>query len=328
MSRRRIDVHAHYLGGTVAELFRSGFRLAGGYTMSVAWSSQAALDYMDRLEIATAVLSTPWTFSATADDPDRGRRMARAINEEYAELIAAHPGRFGAFAALPGDSAEAMIEELDYACDTLGLDGVLLTSNIAGRYLGQEWAEPLLAELDRRRVPVFLHPTDSPMIVEQLGFGRPSSVCEFTFDTARNIINALYRGVFQRYPDLTLILAHCGGPLPTLGWRIAEHTTLGTGPLDAPIDPDQVRRALAGLYYETALAGARNSLLPTLEVTTADHILFGTDWPAAPEPTVLRNTQQLLEGGALSDEQLSAVQRDNALTLFPRLARRPAPPAT
>ncbi|GAA3290204.1 hypothetical protein GCM10020295_04010 [Streptomyces cinereospinus] len=230
MSPNRIDVHAHYTGGTVDETFRNGFALAGGFKMSVQWSPQAALEYMDRQGIATQILSAPWTFTGTADDPGFATRWARRVNEEYAQLIEEYPGRFGAFAALPGDSAEAMLEELAYALDTLHLDGVMLNSNTAGRYLGEDWAEPLLAELHRRQVPVFLHPFDSPVIADHLGFGRASSVCEFPFDTARNVINALYRGVFQRYPDLKLILAHCGGALPTLGWRIAEHSTMGTGP--------------------------------------------------------------------------------------------------
>jgi hypothetical protein len=64
---------------------------------------------------------------------------------------------------------------------------------------------------------------------------------------------------------------------------------MGRGPDDADIDPAHVTEVLRGLYHETALAGSRNSLLPTLEVTTSDHILFGTDWPTAPEPTVVRN---------------------------------------
>ncbi|MEU3297006.1 amidohydrolase family protein [Streptomyces longwoodensis] len=320
MPTQRIDVHAHYTGGTVEEAFRSGFALAGGFKMSVAWSPQEALAYMDRQGIATQVLSAPWTFSGTSDDPGFAVRWARSVNEEYARLIEEYPGRFGAFAALPGDSTEAMLEELAYALDILGLDGVMLNSNVAGRYLGEEWAEPLLAELSRRRVPVFLHPIDSPVIVEHLGFGRASSVCEFPFDTARNVINAVYRGVFQRYPDLKLILAHCGGALPTLGWRIAEHSTMGTSPQDAVLDPAHVTDALSKLYYETALAGGPHSILPTLEVTSADHILFGTDWPAAPEATVERTVEQLMTNGSLTQAQLAAVQRDNALALFPRFA--------
>ncbi len=316
----RIDVHAHYTGGTVDETFRSGFTLAGGFKMSARWSPQEASAYMDRQGIATQILSAPWTFTGTPDDPGFAQRWARQVNEEFAQLIEEYPGRFGAFAALPGDSAEAMLEELRYALDTLHLDGVMLNSNVAGRYLGEEWSEPLLAELDRRQVPVFLHPIDSPVIAEHLGFGRASSVCEFPFDTARNVINALYRGVFQRYPDLKLILAHCGGALPTLGWRIAEHSTLGTAPGDATIDAAHVTDVLSRLYYETALAGGRHSILPTLEVTGPDHILFGTDWPAAPEPTVEHTIEQLMANSALTDPQRDAVQRDNALALFPRFA--------
>ena len=75
---------------------------------------------------------------------------------------------------------------------------------------------------------------------------------------------------------------------------------------------------LHGLYYETALAGSRHCLLPTLEVTTAEHILFGTDWPAAPEPTVARNIANLTSFDGFTTEQLRGVERDNALRLFPR----------
>jgi predicted TIM-barrel fold metal-dependent hydrolase len=145
-------------------------------------------------------------------------------------------------------------------------------------------------------------------------------VCEYPFDTARAIINAVYTGVFRRYPDLNLILAHCGGVLPTLGWRIAEHTAMGRGPADADIDAEHVRRVLTGLHYDIALAGAAHTLLPTLQVTDADHILFGTDWPAAPEPTVGHNIDNLLGFDGLTPTQLATVERGNAARMFKRFA--------
>jgi 6-methylsalicylate decarboxylase len=245
--------------------------------------------------------------------------VCRMINDGYAALIEKHPGRFGAFASLPADGSDEALAELAYALDQLGLDGVVLTSNVAGHYFGDPFLEPVLAELERRQVPVFVHPVDSPCI-EVLGFGRPSSIVEFPFDTARNITNGLYTGLFQRHPNLRLILAHCGGALPTLGWRIGEHTMMGRGPKDADIDPAHVATVLRSLYYETALAGSRNSLLPALEVTTADHILFGTDWPAAPEPTVIHNIANLTSFDGFTPEELRGVERGNALKLFSRWA--------
>lgn len=303
----------------MAQVAADGFRPTGGYTISVRWTPAAALAYMDRQQIAAQIVSIPMTFAGSADDPEFGTRLSRMINEGNAELIAKHPDRFGAFATLPGDGPDEALTELTYALDELRLDGVVLTSNVLGRYFGDPSLEPVLAELARREVPVFVHPTDCPHI-DVLGFGRPSSIVEFPFDTARTIANALYTGVFQRHPRLRLILAHCGGVLPTLGWRIGEHTVMGRGPDDADIDPAHVAHVLRGLYYETALAASRNSLLPTLEVTTADHILFGTDWPAAPEPTVEHNIANLTAFDGLTEDELRGVERDNALRLFPRFA--------
>jgi predicted TIM-barrel fold metal-dependent hydrolase len=317
---QRIDVHTHAMSDeAAAALAGRGFRPTGGYRISVRWTPEAALSSMDRLEIAAQVVSMPLTFAGSDDDPDFGTRLSRMINEGHAELMAAYPDRFGAFASLPGDGPDEALAELAYALDELRLDGVVLTSNVLGRYFGDPSLEPVLAELARREVPVFVHPVDCPHI-DVLGFGRPSSIVEFPFDTARTIANALYTGVFQCHPGLRLILAHCGGVLPTLGWRIGEHTVMGRGPDDADIDPGHVAEVLRGLYYETALAGSRNSLLPTLEVTTADHILFGTDWPAAPEPTVVRNTGNLIAFDGFSEDELRGVERDNALRLFPRFA--------
>jgi predicted TIM-barrel fold metal-dependent hydrolase len=316
----RIDIHTHAIPErALAAVADRGFRPTGGYQISVRWTPDAALAYMDRQDIAAQVVSLPMTFAGSPDDPQFGIRLSRMINEESGELIAKYPDRFGAFATLPGDGPDEALAELAYALDELRLDGVVLTSNVLGRYFGDPSLEPVLVELARREVPVFVHPTDCPHI-DVLGFGRPSSIVEFPFDTARNITNALYTGVFQRIKGLRLILAHCGGALPTLGWRIAEHTVMGRGPQDADIDPAHVADVLRGLYYETALAGSRNSLLPTLEVTSADHILFGTDWPAAPEPTVVHNIANLTGFDGFTAAELRGVERDNALKLFPRFA--------
>lgn len=125
----------------------------------------------------------------------------------------------------------------------------------SGRYLGDPSLEPVLAELARRKVPVFVHPVDCPHI-DVLGFGRPSSIIEFPFDTARTITNILFTAVFQRHQGLLLILARCGGALPTLGWRIGEHIVMGRGPHYADIDPATPRRCWEGCTTRRRWPGA------------------------------------------------------------------------
>ena len=217
MSGYRIDVHTHAMTEVaMAAVAARGYRPTGGYRMSVRWTPEAALSYMDRHDIAAQIVSMPMTFAGADDDPEFGIRLSRMINDGHAELIAKHPDRFGAFATLPGDGPEEALAQLGYALDELGLDGVVLTSNVLGHYFGDPALEPVLAELARREVPVFVHPVDCPHI-DVLGFGRPSSIVEFPFDTARTITNGLYTGLFQRIHGLKLILAHCGGVLPMLG---------------------------------------------------------------------------------------------------------------
>jgi hypothetical protein len=134
----------------------------------------------------------PMTFAGSDDDPEFGIRLSRMINEGYADLIAMHPDRFGAFATLPADGPDEALAELAYALDELRLDGVTLTSNVLGRYFGHPPLEPVLAELAQRGVPVFVHPVDCPHI-DVLGFGRPSSIVEFPFDTAQHHQRPVHR---------------------------------------------------------------------------------------------------------------------------------------
>lgn len=320
MSSRRIDVHNHYMGEPIYGFLRSSGFFPDNFPIS-AWKPEDAIAFMDRHDIATQVLSLPFSFTSNPAQPSDAQfpaTLVRQVNESMAEVVKSHPDRFGAFATLPFNTTDAALAEIDYALDVLKLDGVALTSNVGGTYFGQPTLEPILAELSRRRVPVFVHPTDCAYGSE-MNLGRVGSFIEFPFDTARNITNAVLTGVFQRHPGLTLILAHCGGPLPTLAVRIAEHLGLGQGPGDVAIDAQQFRDVLAGLYYETALSGSPNSLLPTLEVTGSDHILFGTDFAAAPEGVIARNIDQLMSSAALDDAARHAIERGNAEGLFPRM---------
>jgi len=87
----RIDVHTHAIcEDVIAALTKRGLRLTGGYQISVLWTPEAALSYMDRHGIATQVVSLPMAFAGTAEDPEFGTRTCRMINEANAELIATH----------------------------------------------------------------------------------------------------------------------------------------------------------------------------------------------------------------------------------------------
>ena len=84
---------------------------------------------MDRAGIATAITSiaAPGVYFG---DRAAARRLARRCNEISTGLLADYPKRFGAFASVPLPDIDDALAELEYALDTLKLDGVVLLASI------------------------------------------------------------------------------------------------------------------------------------------------------------------------------------------------------
>jgi len=314
----RIDVHAHFLPDVYARaLAGAGLTtLDGGFPIP-KWSAAAALDVMDRHEIATAMvsLSSPSAhFLPLAERP----ALVRAVNDVGAELTRAHPGRFGYFATLPMPDIPASLAELRRAFDDLGADGVVLQTNTDGIYLGSPAFAPVLAELNRRKATLFLHPT-SPACFEALGLGRPAPLLEFPLDTTRTIVDLLYTRSLQTNPDIKVIVPHGGAALPALVARIAAFANL---PIiePRPASEAEVFETLERLYYDVALSAHPVPFAALRRIAPITQILFGSDWPFTPEAGVARNIHQLTQANGLSEDEARAIARENAERVFPRLA--------
>jgi len=312
----RVDVHAHFLPGFYCEaLAKAGLKTLDGGMPVPAWSEAAHLEMMDRLEIATAMLSvsSPSThFLPEAERP----AICRAINDEGARLVKAHPGRFGLFASLPLPDVDASLAEIARAFDDLGADGVILESNIGGLYLGDPRLAPVFAALNDRKAVVFLHPT-SPACFEAVHLGRPAPLLEFPLDTTRTIADLLYNRTLQLNPDIRLIVPHGGAALPALIARIAIFANVPfINP--RPASEAEVFETLARLYYDVALSGHAVPFNALRAIAPMTQILFGSHWPFTPDFGVARNIGQL-DALGLSEADARALARGNAERLFPRL---------
>ena len=313
---QRIDVHHHIIPPIYLEAMRRvGIADPIPGVDYPAWDVQTTLAVMDRQGIATAIvsISEPGVYFGNVA---LARDLARQINEFSARLVADHPQRFGAFAVLPLPDIEAALQELAYALDTLKLDGIGLLTNYRGTYLGDDALDALFAELNRRQVMTFIHPSTPPS-TDQPTFGLPPSLYEFTFDTTRMVANLLYSGTLDRYPNLRLILSHAGGTVPYLTKRLTFGPTIGSY-LKARA-PRNLIASLRQLYYDVAMSASPYALPSLQALVDPSHILFGSDYPFMPESGVADNVAGLADYEGFDQQAQWKIERENALALFPRL---------
>ena len=313
----RIDVHHHTIPPQYrAALEARGIVEAGGRDLP-SWSAAESLAVMDRQGIATAVLSVSAPGVHFGDDA-AARTLARQCNEASAELRRERPDRFGFFATLPLPDAAGAAAEAVYALDELGADGVvLLSSHSDGSYLGDPRFEEVLAELDSRRAVAFIHPV-APAFSSHIRHDIPAFAMEFTFDTTRAVFNLAYTGALERYPSIAFICSHAGGTVPYLAGRF--DLLWFTDDALVARAPQGGSAYLRRLYYDTALSANPHALRSLTALVGADHILFGSDFPFAPELATEVTIAGLAAYELTEDERL-AIDRRSAEALLPRLAK-------
>ena len=314
---KRIDVHHHILPPNFVSALNSlSIPWTGGPEVP-SWSLQQAHDMMGAMGIDAAVASpSPGVY--WGGDTAFAVKLARETNEFVADVVRDDPEHFGGFATVPLPDVDASLEELEYAYDTLGLDGVVLYTSQGDRYLGDRSYDPFFEELDRRKAIVFIHPTTIPPGADATGLTIPFGVAEFTFDTTRAVMNMLYSGTLERYPSIRYIVSHAGGSIPYLAWRIAGASYLPELRDRAPKNDGLA--LLQELYYDTALSTSEFVFGALKEFVPMSQVLFGSDFPYI-GPAVLQAERYGLENSkVLDDAARAAIDRGNALTLFPRFA--------
>jgi len=308
---RRIDVHHH---------FQAPFESSGP---NRNWTPAKSLEQMDKFGIATAMLSHPGD-NGLFDGTEKGRAIARKINEAGAKMVSDNPKRFGLLAVLPFRDVEGTIQEINYALDTLKADGFQITSNNGEQWPGDPDLLPIFEEFNRRKAVVFIHPFVNKCC-HNLVKGINDAVIEYDFDTTRAITSLLFNGTLSRCPDVRIIVNHSGAAVPVLAGRIKDRvpgaaTTLFSA---APSNhdgknekiPNGVFYELRKLYYECAHAAYPMPVAAVTKLVPNSQLLFGTDYPAEPMESTLDN----LPNNGLSREVLQGIDRGNAERLFPRL---------
>jgi uncharacterized protein len=266
--------------------FAAAYESGQGFSASPARATladigESRLAAMDEGGITMQVLSCLWAQQAPADV---AVDLVSRANDKSATAVLAHPDRFAAFAALPTAVPEAAARELERCISELGFVGAFVNGRTGDEFLDAPRFDPVLAAAARLKVPVYLHPALPPVAVTEAYYsglaplvnGRlQASAWGWHVETAGHFLHMVLTGVFDRYPDLILILGHWGELIPFYLERIEDMLPQQITKLERPFS-DYFRQ---NAYITPSGMFSQEQLQFCVRTLGAERILFAVDYP-------------------------------------------------
>jgi predicted TIM-barrel fold metal-dependent hydrolase len=214
--------------------------------------------------------------------------LVRGANDRLAAACAANPKRFAAFAALPTSDPKAAADELERCVTKLGFKGAMLHGLANGVFMDGQQFWPIYERAEQLDVPIYFHPglphadvmkayyedyaKEFPMVVR--------AAWGYTVETATTAIRMVLSGVFEKHPNLKIILGHLGETLPFLVWRI-DHAIARPG----AAKKISFRDIFCHNFWITTSGNFSNpALMCCVQEMGVDRIMFAVDWPFVMNP--------------------------------------------
>ncbi|GGI07536.1 amidohydrolase family protein [Egicoccus halophilus] len=239
----------------------------------------------------------------------------RFVNDSIAKQVGMFPERFLGACQLPQSITEPdathMLDELNRCVDDFGFVAAYVSPDPTGRRdgpgLAESYWDPLYKRCVELNVPIIIHGTN----VHDPRFALVPHNYQLGFVAEQYWANQVlsHSDVFERFPDLKVVICHCGGSLDR--W--------------IPTDPHLAQKDLSdNLFYDTC-AHDVHYLEAAIKQRTVKRMLFGTEAPGsgkAIRPETGRSADDLVPVISaydfLSEEDKLDIFHNNPAKIFPQ----------
>lgn len=234
------------------------------------------------IDVQVASLTTPGLWNLAPAD---ARALQADCNDQLADAVRAHPDRLQGFATLAAPDPDAAADELNRAVKTLGFNGALVFSRVRDMPIDNQTFWPVFEAAEQLRAPLYLHPQSPPPTVREAyysGFGDVIDAAFAThgvgwhYDAGVQLLRLILAGVFDRFPDLQVIMGHWGEMVLFFLDRIDRMS--GVTHLERPVS-EYVR---SNVFVTPGGIFSTRYLRWALDVIGAERIMFAADYPFVP----------------------------------------------
>jgi predicted TIM-barrel fold metal-dependent hydrolase len=243
--------------------------------------------------------------------------LAKESNDYVAAAVKAHPDRFAAFATLPVAKPELAASMLRSLVQGRRFCGAIINGHTRGRYLDDKFFWPVLECAEAIGAPIYLHPTPPPQPVIDAWFSGfspavnnmlPRAGYGWHIETAIHVVRMILGGVFDRYPNLQVIVGHMGETLPSMIERMDRSLSQPLTKLQRPVSAylrENVYYTFSGFNYTAVF-------LNLLLEVGADRIMFSADHPYSS----MEKARSFLDSLPVSDAYRERIAYGNAARLL------------
>ena len=173
---------------------------------------------MDEQGIDVEALSiNPFWYQA---ERDLAAQVVKIQNEKLAELCAAHPDRFVAFASVALQYPDLAVQQLEHASRSSGCAAPRSARASPATSSPIRSFHPFWAKAEELGVLIFIHPQRHARARARLkGNGWLDNVIGNPLDTTIALSHLIFEGTLDRFPGLKICAAHGGGYLPSYAPR-------------------------------------------------------------------------------------------------------------
>jgi aminocarboxymuconate-semialdehyde decarboxylase len=292
----KVDIHCHFLNKDAAAKmaplnpaqYEPQIKFANALTREVNVKQmqergpklstiELRLKDMDRMGVDIQAVSPAPQQTYYWAEPGLGLEVSRMINDRLAEIAAKWPDRFVGLGTVPLQNVELAVTELERCVKQLGLRGVEINPNVAGRDLTDPSLnlDRFFAKARELDIVIFMHP---------IGFTHAERFMDHYFnnvignplDTSVGTMRLIFDGVMERHPGLKIVLPHAGGYIAHY-WARMDHAWRAR-----PDCRTVIKKAptsyLKKFYFDT-IAFDPEMLRNLIDKYGPQQVLLGTDYP-------------------------------------------------
>jgi aminocarboxymuconate-semialdehyde decarboxylase len=266
---------------------------------------------MDAQGIDVEALSiNPFWYKA---DRDVAAALIKLQNEKLAELCAAQPDRFVAFATAALQHPDLAVEQIEYGIKKLGLRGLSVGGSVEGIELADPRFHPVWAKAEELGCLIFIHPVGTKELEPRLGGnGGLGNTIGNPLETTLALSHLIYQGTLDRYPGLKICAAHGGGYLPSYADRSDAVCVTFPDRCASVLLKKKPTEYLRQLYYDS-IVFSPEALRHLATQVGAGQIVMGTDYPF---PWTHTSVDHILSTPGLSDAERAGMLGETAARLL------------